>query len=91
MLSTIIGLLLVALGIVCYAVALIVYFRKETAALTKGLHTFTDKDLEAIAKVLENLAKVLEQFGKLSETIQLALLGSLNIGVGVYLLATKLF
>lgn len=92
MLSTIIGLLLVALGIVCYAVALIVYFRKETAALTKAPpYLFTNKDLEAIAKVLENLAKVLEQFGKLSETIQLALLGSLNIGVGVYLLATKLF
>ena len=91
MLSTLIGLLLVALGIVCYGVALIVYYKTQVTDRIVPHRNFSNPDLKTIAEVLENLAKVLEQFGKLSVPVQWALLGSLNIGIGLYLLASKPF
>lgn len=91
MLSTLIGLVLVGLGIACYIVALMVYYKTQVADRIVPSRSFSNPDLKTIAEVLENLAKVLEQFGKLSVPVQWGLLGSLNIGIGLYLLATKPF
>ncbi|MGD8399117.1 MAG: hypothetical protein PVG11_09695, partial [Anaerolineae bacterium] len=89
MVSTILGWLLVALGVVSYAVALAIllneqFFKtQEKALLPPGV----SEDIKVIGELLDNLAGLLEKFSKLSVPVQWAILGLANIGIGAYLLA----
>jgi hypothetical protein len=92
MTSTILGWLLVLLGIVSYLGALMVWLRSQFAAPpAKSLPEFKDTDLNAIAEVLDKLAKVLNSYSRLSVPVQWALLGLAQIGVGSYLIVSKPF
>lgn len=88
MFSTVIGVVLLVLGIATFIIALIVFLRTNKKAVEPTLTQAATADIQ---KILEAIAKVLEQFAKLAVPVQWALLGSLNIGIGLYLLAKKPF
>ncbi len=93
MVSTILGSLLVVLGVVSYAVALGIllneqFFKtREKALLPPGVSA----DIKVIGELLDNLAGLVEKFSKLSVPVQWAILGLANIGIGAYLLASTPF
>ena len=93
MISTVIGWILVLLGIIAYVGALIVWLRSQFASVATMVATprFKDPDLELIAQVLDKLAKVLDSFARLSVPVQWALLGLAQIGIGSYLIINKPF
>ncbi len=89
MLSTIVGLVLLVLGIACYVVALWVWFKTSIKAPDTRISA-KDRDMADNAKaILEAAAKLLEQFAKLTVPVQFALLGTLWTGAGLYILANK--
>jgi hypothetical protein len=91
--STILGWLLVVLGVLSYIVALGILIKeqffkeKEKALLPAGI----SDDIKVISELLENLANLLERFSKLSVPVQWALLGLANIGIGAYLIVNSPF
>ena len=92
MLGTVLGWVLVVLGVASYIVALAIlikeqFFKKEE----RPFPAFQNLDLKTIAEVIEKLSGALENFGKLSVPVQWALLGLANIGIGSYLISAKPF
>lgn len=92
MFSTILGWILVVLGVVSYIVALAMLIKEQFfPKAEKGLPVFENMDLKGIADLLEKLANLLEQFSKLSVPVQWAFLGLVSIGIGAYLIANTPF
>jgi hypothetical protein len=92
MFSTVLGWILIALGIASYVMALVALFKALlTRPTEKAAHTFSDPDLEPVCDLLDKLVRALESFSKLSMPVQWAVLGLLNIGLGAYLVANQPF
>ncbi len=92
MVSSILGWILIALGVASYVMALVALLKALFARpAAKTAHTFDDPDLEPICDLLDQLVKLLESFSKLSIPVQWAILGLLNIGIGAYLVANQPF
>ena len=89
MLSTIVGLVRLVLGIACYIVALWVWLK--TSIKAPDVRVGTKGVADDWKAILEAVAKILEQFAKLTAPVQFALLGTLWIGAGLYILANKPF
>ena len=93
MFSSILGWVLVVLGILSYASGLVVFIKEQffTPAQRAVLPAFAQAELGAIAELVDKIATALEQFSKLSVPVQWALLGLVTLGVGAYLIATQPF
>jgi hypothetical protein len=93
MASTIIGWILIGLGVISYVSGLAGYLKErffpttERALLPAGYN----EDLKIIAELVDKVAALLEKFSNLSVPMQWALLGLVSIGIGSYLIATKPF
>lgn len=84
---TILGWVLIVLGIVSYLIALAMLVKEQFFSEgKKGLGNFTSADLEQIGKLLEQLGNLFEKFSKLSVPVQWAFIGLVQIGIGAYLL-----
>jgi uncharacterized membrane protein YczE len=93
MVSTAIGWLLVALGVVSYGVALAILIHEQFLKVKERamIPAAVSEDIKVIGELLDNLASLLENFSKLSVPVQWAILGLANIGIGAYLLANTPF
>lgn len=92
MISSILGWLLIVLGIVSYVTGLVMFVRAQLARpVMVTVQALTDANLQVIKEILERLDSMLANFAKLSVPVQWAILGLLNIGVGAYLIANRPF
>jgi hypothetical protein len=94
MFSTILGWILVVLGVITYLVALAMlikerFFPAKPAA--RELPVFKNLDFKEIANFLEKVSDLIETFSKLSVPVQWAFLGLVTIGIGAYLIANAPF
>jgi hypothetical protein len=92
MFSTVLGWILIGLGIASYVMALVILVKTLlTRPAAKKAHTLSNPDLEPVCDLLDKIVKLLESFAKLSVPVQWAVLGLLNIGIGAYLIASQPF
>ena len=94
MASTVIGWILIGLGLASYVSGLAGYLKERFARTTTEralLPAGYNADLKVIAELVDKVATLLDKFSKLSVPVQWALLGLVSIGVGSYLIATKPF
>jgi hypothetical protein len=90
--SSILGWILVILGVASYLVALAMLVKEQFfKEVEKDLPVFESVDFKAIGEFLEKLSDAIENFSKLSVPVQWAFLGLLNIGIGSYLMSAKPF
>lgn len=83
----VLGWILVVLGLLSYVVALVMLIKEQFFAKPKkDLPVFENVDLKGIGDFLDKLASAFEKFSKLSVPVQWAVLGLVNIAVGVYLI-----
>ncbi|MFZ5915615.1 MAG: hypothetical protein ACOYZ7_01625 [Chloroflexota bacterium] len=92
MVSSVLGWLLVALGIASYVAGLALFIRSQIAQpAALRAQSLNDANLEVFKELLDKLSAILESFARLSVPVQWAVLGLLNIGVGAYLIANRPF
>ncbi len=93
MASTVVGWILLLLGVASYLSGLAGYLKERFAPTTERalLPAGYNDDLKVIAELVDKVATLLDKFSKLSVPVQWALLGLVSIGIGSYLIATKPF
>ena len=92
MASTLLGWILIILGIVALLVGLVAFVQVQFVDLDREtLPQFVNVDLQVIAEILDRIARILENFTRLSIPVQWAIIGLICIGLGTYLLANKPF
>ncbi len=90
--AVIIGSVLVALGI-AYCIIGAFFYCKTQKSVKKLFQALKDRlpTTQNIQDILDAIGKIVENFAKLTSPVQMSLLGTTHIAIGVYLLIQNPF